>query len=511
MKAKHVIGLVAFASMVGLVVPAGAADRSLSLDEALKLALQKNELIVSERAALAGAKADVTSANGAYDPLLQLNALWEEVTQPLNSSFSGTVSGGFPTQRSLGGDFSVRQLLPTGGQLTLRSRAGRVNTDAAFVLLSPAYESQLGLEFRQPLLRNLGSDPARLSRHVTEAELHRADASLETVVTETIAQVEIAYWGLVAARLDVGVLNEAVGLAEEQLRETRSRVESGAAPQTEPAQPQAELERRRGEWLGARETLSRAENHLKILILGDQDSLWLDALVPVDDTAPGVSPVDTVARVSEAFTQRPEVRAAQAAVERRRAETRFAHSQMLPSLDAVVSYDRFGLAGTRTSTPSNTPGLEGDLGDALDDLGNGDFNDTRVGLEIGYPLFNRAARGASARAESNERQVTADLARVRKEIRAEVLDAAAALETAVQRIEAARAARKAAEVQLSSERERYAVGLSTNFLVLTRQNDLSRARLDEISAQTDYRVASTEMARATGSLLDERHIEWTQP
>jgi len=103
------------------------------------------------------------------------------------------------------------------------------------------------------------------------------------------------------------------------------------------------------------------------------------------------------------------------------------------------------------------------------------------------------------------------MAFLRKEIRAEVLDAAAALETAGQRIEAARAAREAAEVQLSSERERYAVGLSTNFLVLTRQNDLSRARLDEISAQTDYHIASTEMARVSGSLLEDRHIEWTQP
>ncbi|HXH28964.1 MAG TPA: TolC family protein, partial [Candidatus Polarisedimenticolia bacterium] len=69
------------------------------------------------------------------------------------------------------------------------------------------------------------------------------------------------------------------------------------------------------------------------------------------------------------------------------------------------------------------------------------------------------------------------------------------------------AAREAAEVQLSAERDRYEAGLSTNFLVLTRQNDLSHARLDEIAALTDYRRARAEMARARGSLLDERGIE----
>ena len=68
-----------------------------------------------------------------------------------------------------------------------------------------------------------------------------------------------------------------------------------------------------------------------------------------------------------------------------------------------------------------------------------------------------------------------------------------------------------AEIQLSSERDRYATGLSTNFLVLTRQNDLSRARLDEISARTDYETARTELARATGTLIQQRGIDLAPP
>ena len=57
-----------------------------------------------------------------------------------------------------------------------------------------------------------------------------------------------------------------------------------------------------------------------------------------------------------------------------------------------------------------------------------------------------------------------------------------------------------------AERERYGAGMSTNFLVLTRQNDLSRARLEEIAAQTDYRQAAIELARVTGALLAERGV-----
>jgi len=109
------------------------------------------------------------------------------------------------------------------------------------------------------------------------------------------------------------------------------------------------------------------------------------------------------------------------------------------------------------------------------------------------------------------RRAEAEAAAVRRQIRAEVLDAAARLDTATARIDAARAAREAAEVQLDAERQRFAVGLSTNFLVLTRQNDLARARLDEIAAATDRRAARIELGRATGALLEERGIEVTGP
>jgi outer membrane protein TolC len=219
------------------------------------------------------------------------------------------------------------------------------------------------------------------------------------------------------------------------------------------------------------------------------------------------APVDVPALLQRALSERPELGIADAILERRRAETAFARDAVWPSLDAVVSYDRFGLAGTPNPAASTAlPGLDRGLGGSFESLGDGDFDATRVALVVELPIINRTARGNAAIARHVQRQAEADLAQVRKAIRAEVLDAAAAVETADQRIEAARSGRAAAETQLSAEQDRYATGLSTNFLVLTRQNDLSRARLDEISALTDYRTARTEMARAAGSLLEERGI-----
>ena len=513
MKARTMTRVAALASLAAASVFATAAfgaEHRLTLNEAIDRALSKNEELLIERESAASANAAVGRAKGAYDPLLELNGAWSRSTEPINSSVASP-AGIAPEYRSVEAGLGIRQLLPTGGELSVRARGAREKTEESLALLSPAYRTRAGLEFRQPLLRNRSTDAARLSVRVAKADREGATASLRRAVIETVAAVERTYWTLVAARRAVSVREEAVKLADQQLVDTQARVEGGDAPRTELAQPRAELERRRGELLASTEALARAENALKRLILdGADDGLWSDELAPVDDAVAEIVPVDVDASVKRALAARPELVVAEALVRRRHAETAFARDGVWPSLDAVLSYDRFGIAGSQNPAGSGGPlpaGVDGDLGTSIESLERDDYDAARVALVLGFPIRNRAARGEAAMARHAERQAQAELARVRKSIRAQVLDAAAAVETAGQRIEAARAGREAAEIQLSAERDRYATGLSTNFLVLTRQNDLSRARLDEISALTDYRTARTEMARATGSLIEDRNID----
>ena len=518
----------------GTAVPAAAQDapgvrstlerlddgQPISLVEAIERALAKNDGIVIERLALDSAESAIVGAQGAYDPLLGLQAGWQRTTPPVASTFSGAPEGEIaPTEESATVGGSLVQLLPTGGTVEVRAGNGRTETNGAFDLLSPYYDSQLGVEVRQPLLRNRKIDAARLNLRIAAADRDRAAASLAREVLQTVAAVERAYWDLVAVRRAVSVRQEAIDLATEQLDQTEIRIEGGALPEAELAQPRAELERRRGDLLETLEAVARAENALKLLVLGETEedaALWTGAIVPSDDIEVETAPVDVERAMADALVLRPELDAFEALVELRRAETEYAKDGVLPALDLVASYDRFGLAGSPNTGGGSIPGfpeadvpadLDGNLGDSLEQLVDGDFEDARVALVFELPIGNRTARARAAIAEDVERQAEAQLSRARKTIRADVLDAAAAVDSARARIEAARAAREAAEVQLRAERDRYGVGLSTNFLVLTRQNDLASARLAEIEARTDYRVARAQLARATGRLLRERGIE----
>jgi len=493
-----------FAVTLAIAAPAAAADpeQPLSLAEATRLALRRNDAIAIGRESLAAARATERAARGAYDPVLSVDAGWSRASQPVNAAAPGA-AGLAPERESSGGGAAVTQLLPTGGTLSVRASGERSTSGAADAQLSPAYDTRAGAELRQPLLRGLGMDAARLSVRAARADLRGADAGLARARIETVAAVERAYWSLAAARLGVDVRSESVRLAAQQLDEARSRVDTGALPPTAAAEPRAELERRRGELLAAGESVVRAEDALKLLVLGAvDDPLWAARLVPTDTAVVTAGAGDVEAAVEHALTLRPEIEQARAAVERRDAEAAFARNRVRPALDAVVSYDRFGLAGSANPAAPVSPlppSLQGGLGDAFGTLRRGRYDATRVALELALPLPDRAARGGAAAARAGERLAEAELQRVRKAVRADVLDAAAAVGTAAQRIDTAHSAREAAETQLAAERDRYAGGLSTNFLVLTRQNDLSRARLDEIAARTDYRIARAELARATGT------------
>jgi len=515
--------VLALAALAAAPAAADTAERPLSLSEAITMSLQRNDAIIVEREALVAADAAVGGARGAYDPLLEVNGQYRRATDPVNSSFSGAPAGDLaPTVRTEQAGATLSQLIATGATVSVTANTSRTSTNSEFTFLSPAYTTDVGVTFRQPLLRNRSVDPARSGLRVAASDRRRAGASLRREVSESVASVERAYWTLVAARRELGVREESVRLATEQLEETKIRVEGGSAPETELSQPRAEVERRRGELFASREAAARAESALKLLILGgDEEALWSSRLVPLDDPEVEIQSVDVTQSMATALASRPEVEAATAVIERRKVESALARDTVHPSLDAVVSLQRFGLSGWRNSglqgfssdpnNPSMGPPVPQELiggwGRSVEMLRENRYSDVTAGFQLRVPIGDRAARADAAIARSVERQAETDLTRVRKDVRAEVLNAAAALETAGQRIEASRAARESAEVQLSAERDRFSAGLSTNFLVLTRQNDLSRARLDEISARIDYRKALTEMARATGVLLKTRKID----
>jgi outer membrane protein TolC len=306
-----------------------------------------------------------------------------------------------------------------------------------------------------------------------------------------------------------------VALAERQRADTQARIDARTAATLDIAQPIAEVERRRGDYLAARENVMRAERTLKLLMTDDPaDPIWNQTLEPSAPADAQPTTVDIQRGLANAMMHRPELASLGADVSAAEAQIALAKDALKPQVDIVGGYNMRGLAGTHNIETVTFPGvispfpeiLAGALGTSYNALFHQRFADASIGVTVEVPLGRRAAHGDLGVAQGQQRQASLQLLKIRERIAVDVLDAATAIDTAVSRMQAARAGLEAANTQLTSEQLRFNAGASTNFLVLTRQNDLEQAQLTEISAATQYQRALTEFARATGMLLTERNI-----
>ena len=517
--------VLALGALIGNAAAGAPPEVAISLGEARALALEKNVDLRVERENATISASGESRAQGAWDPTLRADARWRERTDPVNSILSGAPAGDLaPTGSSTGGTLGLVQLLPTGGTLALSTSLFYEKTNNVFAFLSPSWSTSFGVELRQPLLRNRAIDPARQTLRIARIDRTRSAAALRRVAAEIVASVERAFWTLVAARKDAEARLSAVALAERQKADVDARVDAGTLSEADLAAPVAEIERRRGELFAAREAEARAENALKALLLADPaDALWASRLRTVEEPGEAApAPAETAVDVAAAESLRPEVAEAVARLERLVVDDEAARDRVRPQLDFVAGYVGRGLAGDQnpgidppfpigaTTIPD---AVNGGLGRSYGTIAEGRFPDASVGVALSLPLGNRVARADAATARSARSQAELALLRVRQQVGVEVRNAAAAVESAEQRVAAARAGRAAAETQLRAEEERFEAGLTTSFFVLTRQNDLTQALLAETKALSDLRAARVERARAAGTLLQDRdiHVDDTEP
>src|SRR4030095_12324841 len=134
-----------------------------------------------------------------------------------------------------------------------------------------------------------------------------------------------------------------------------------------------------------------------------------------------------------------------------------------------------------------------------------------IGVTISFPFRTRTAKAGLAGARVLENQIETQVRAQEQVVIVEVRNAVQAVETARQRVLAARRARVNAEIQLEGERRLYDSGRSTTFLLFQRENALANARNAEIRAETDYSKAVADMQRANSITLRINNIDVASP
>jgi HAE1 family hydrophobic/amphiphilic exporter-1 len=520
-------------------VGVSGAERKLTLEDAIATALQNNLDIQIERTNQATAAQALNGARGFLDTTLRWTPLIESRNTPTGSVLMG--ADGKLSEHLHSQNVYVRQRVPWGGgSFGIDFENARVSSTNPFNSLNPYFTSRLLVSFTQPLLRNRATDPQRAELIVRRKQLDLSDTDFELRNIDVVTRVEQTYWDLVAARQAVAVLADNVKWAREQLARSQRMVASGSLAPVEIPAAEAELERRLDTYYAGVGAVTEVENALKLLLAPSrQDPLWNDAIVPVDvETVEPRGSLSLNDAVATALKERPELRSIATRRDMAAVQTKLSADQVKPVVNLVAGYANAGLAGT-VSTAENPfsslfgvqvdrinqlsaasglppiniggfgalpPSLVGGYGTALSNLFSGSYQSAQVGLSFEFNPRNRAAEASLAQSAIAERRLKLEKVRAEQTIEAQVRNAMQALETARQRITAAEASARAAKEKLDSETRLFQTGESTNFLVLTRQNEYADSRQREVVARLDANKAIARLRQALGATLAAHNI-----
>lgn len=460
------------------------AEKTLSLKKIERKALEQNLGLRAELFTSKAAEALVKKGYGIYDP--ELNLFWSEGQARDLLNFQFFVGRTGADTRDV--NASLNQKLSFGTELSLfyTNRRQSLFTDPKPVI-NPEYQLELGLSLVQPLLKDFG-------RTVTEQDILFAvkdqEASVEDlrrVALDLLMEVQTTYFNILKARDDLDYRTTSVELARTVLKENRARVDAGVLPPVEVLEAEVGVQSRERDRLDAERAYHDALDTMALLL----NSQAVIEIAGGSLEQPVIA-TDEQAAYQIALEKRPELQAQIRQIEKLQIERDVKRNQILPTVDLVASYSHKGVGQ--------------EYSDAADFIPRTDIRNWQVGINVNYPIGNRAARSDLSRTKLRLRSQQSSIGQLRDQIRNDIRRAIRLLEVSRAKISAATIERQLAEEKLRILIGRKDVGLATTRDVLEGEEDLARARTDQTAALAAYNIALSGYYRSTGELLENEGI-----
>jgi outer membrane protein len=505
--------LSAVLAILGLVAPTGAVAQEppaapppgqerptlqLSLDEAVRRALENNADIAVERYNPELSQQEVLAAQGYYDPYLFANLNHTSTDTKASNFFAG---GDIVNTKRDVWNFGLGLPIQTGADFSLAFNNNKADTNNLFTSFNPTYSSSLSIGLTQPLLKDFRIDSPRRQLRLAKKSREISDVQFRQAIINTVATVKGYYYDLLYAIDNLAAAQKNLDLAGKLLGENEIRVKVGTMAPLDVVTAQSEVAGREEGVIVAENALAEAEDNVKRVIFPQNDpAMWSTRIVPVDRPSAEPVPVDIEAAVRNALENRTDMIAARKNLERADINLSYTKNQLLPQLDLVANYGGTGLGGTQLIRDPEFGGpvvdtVPGGYGDAVSEVFGADYPTWTVGVSVSYSIPNRSARASAASARIGKEQTLASFRRLELQVAAEVRTAARGVESGFKRVASTQAARRLAAERLDAEEKKFAAGMSTNFLVTQAQRDLAQAEVNELRAVADYRKSIINFQR----------------
>ncbi|MEO5860404.1 MAG: TolC family protein [Pyrinomonadaceae bacterium] len=501
-------------------------QRSLTLNDAIRLALENNNDIEVTRHNVKIAEFDLRAARGYYQPRLTGATYYERATVPNISFFAPDVTK--ITNGSFVGNAGVRAYIPRFGTVfDVTANNTRLGSDNPVSIISPQFNSNVTASVTQPLLRGRGFDQQRRTIEIAKRNLSLTDVQFRQKTIDTIVNVQRAYWDLAFALRNLQVQRDSVKDAKDQYDHNKRLVEEGQLAPIDIVASETQVANFEQGVYEALNVVGQAENALKNLVSPNKNAqIWSESVTPVDPV--DITPPDTTLKeaLDAALTNRPELELNQVQRDINAIDRKFYANQKKPQIDLVASYTSAGVGGSLNPNFNNPfcrgegtdpvacaaalqPLLNnvGSSGSAISDVFANKYPTVRVGVQFNLPLFGDKTAGANyGKSLVEEKKIETQREQLEQTIQVDVRNAIQSVRTAEAKLRAAAISRENSVKQYESEQRKLDAGQSDIYKVLERQTALTVARSNELRAQTDLNKSIADLQRATGNSLKANNV-----
>jgi outer membrane protein len=462
---------------------AGAGEvKEMSLADCVFLAVRGNRSIRSAYLDRVVQKFDLKVAEDEFVPNVEVASTIRHSSTGDGDNRSYTNSGSIIT--------SVTERIPTGADFTFTwTNTGSRTEDGP----NPQkdYNSSWDLGFTQPLLKGFGIKVNTAALETARINEKINILSLKSTISDTITSAITAYRSFVEAQKQLEINRQSLERAKELLDVNKALIAAGRMAPVEIVQTQADVANREF-------SLTQAENAL------DAARLALVKVLDIDKYT-RIVPVEKM----EIKIVRPDLaRCKELALLNRRDYLQALLRLKTVELDLIVAENNrlwdLSLDGGYGINSRDYDRVRGFYRPST----NANRSAWDLGLTLTIPLYGDLSREQrSLGAEINLEKAKLDLEELTDNIEIEVLDAVRDVEMKLRQVELARLARELSEKKLEIEKEKLKAGRSTNFQLVSFQNDLILVQSGELNAVIAYLNSLTSLDSALGTTLDTWKIE----
>jgi outer membrane protein len=436
-------------------------------------------------------------STGCCDPNLYVSYGWSNAITPLNYTVVSGVPIDTTHQESASAGYSRGFL--TGTSLFVSESSSRLTSNTTKSIFNPELVSDFSIGVSQHLLRGFGTSAnARFIRIARNDVKYSASVFRQDVIT-ALALVMTSYYDLLADQESIRMAQGGLEYAQKLLTGDQGEAKSGLAAQYDVLRSQEEVALRQHVLLAAQNTFSQDGQSLKAKLSKNfNEELARVEIIPSDrlpEPLPGDVPT-LVEALKEAATHRPEIEQVELNLRNQQVVIQAIHNSLLPSLDVYASYYRAGLDGALSPTFTN--------------ILHGDFPNYSFGVTLDMPLRNRTAQADAERALLEQRRLQVKLQNAKNQAVWDVNKAWSGVQQSRDQLEDDQKLVALARQVLEMQQQKSTLASATVEEVITAQQNLAIAQGHVVKAHATYAKALIQYEQATGTLLERHNIEMSE-